>query len=174
MLCRSYYPDVSEDPYTDRISSAAIVNYNIDQLRLCRDCIKHCYSQINRDLKGIKDALMEIKRTPKTMRRVAAVCRVDGLTQPWECYTKIARLRNLNIKPHVEVEYEKKGRDIMKDKQQKQKKKYEKFIKQQKELDLKEERDKEETNLLFDKLGNKFRKLPSLVSKDTSIKEKRS
>jgi len=39
------------------------------------------------------------------MKRIATVCKVDDLTSPWECYTKIARLRSLNIKPHKETEY---------------------------------------------------------------------
>jgi len=76
---------------------------------MCKDCIKYCFTQINRDLKGIKDAIMEVKRTPKTMKRIAYVCKVDNLTQPWECYTKIARLRNLNIIPHQETEYQQKN-----------------------------------------------------------------
>lgn len=58
------------------------------------------------------------------MKRIATVCKVDNLTQPWECYTKIARLRNLNIIPHKEVEYEIINKQIYVEKQKKQKLKY--------------------------------------------------
>ena len=41
-------------------------------------------------------------------------------------------------------------------------------------MDKKESRDKEETDMLFDKIGNTFRKLPSLaVSKQNNLKSKR-
>ena len=98
------------------------------ELRKCRDCIKACFSQINRDFKGIKDAISEIKRTPCTMKRIAAVCKVDNLTLPWECYTKIARLRNLNIVPHVETEYTLIKKMHEKEKLAKSKAKYRKFM----------------------------------------------
>ncbi len=107
---------------------------------------------------------MEIKNTPKAMKRIATVCKVDNLSKPWECYTKIARLKNLNIIPHKEIEYEEKNQKIGKDRLQIQKLKYLKFIKKQKDLDKKEGRDKEETDVLYDKLGNNFRKLPSLAT----------
>jgi hypothetical protein len=53
----------------------------------------------------------------------------------------------------------------MKEKKERQKAKFEKFMRQQKEIDSREERDKDETNLLFDKLGNRFKRLPSLGPK---------
>ena len=52
------------------------------------------------------------------MKRIATVCKVDSLSKPWECYTKIARLRNLNIVPHKETEYEKLNKEIDKDRVQ--------------------------------------------------------
>lgn len=97
------------------------------------------------------------------MRRVATVCKVDNLSKPWECYTKIARLRNLNIIPHKEIEYEKLNEDLNKERLHKQKQKYKKFISEQKRLDNREDRDKEEMDILYDKIGNNFRKMPSLA-----------
>jgi len=47
---------------------------------ICRECIKYCYQQLNRDFKGIRDAILEVKDTPNTMKRIAIVCKVDGLT----------------------------------------------------------------------------------------------
>lgn len=109
------------------------------------------------------------------MRRVATVCKVDNLSKPWECYTKIARLRNLNIIPHKEIEYEKLNEELNKERLLKQKQKYKKFISEQKRLDNREDRDKEEMDLLYDKIGNNFRKMPSLAmsKQGGDIKSKR-
>lgn len=111
-LLQKYFPKFVRDPFSGNVSNDRKVNYNVNELRKCRDCIKHCYTLINRDFKGIKDAILEVKKTPKTMKRIAEVCKVDNLKQPWECYTKIARLRNLNIVPHKEVEYEMKNKEF--------------------------------------------------------------
>lgn len=40
-------------------------------------------------------------------------------------------------------------------------------------MDERESRDKEETEMLFDKVGNNFRKLPSLASSTVDKNEKR-
>ncbi|CDW74985.1 UNKNOWN [Stylonychia lemnae] len=165
-IIKQFHPNINLDPSSDTISADKLINYNIYQLRLCRDCIKHCYHQLNRDFKGLKDAIHEIQTTPKTMRRIATVCKVDNLSQPWECYTKVARLRNLNIIPHKEIEYEIINKQIYAEKQKKQKLKYLKFIKKQHNFDIKEGLDQEEIELLKDKIALTMRKLPSLIGID--------
>ena len=62
------------DPQSDMISNEKTVSHNLKQFMLCRECIKHCYQQLNRDFKGIRDAVLEVKNTPKTMKRIALVC----------------------------------------------------------------------------------------------------